>query len=687
MTNGAQTAATPRWDSVPPGGFTIDAGQSLVIVFVADVAAGVSDGTFHNSASATSASPAVINNFDGGASTSDDVAVTSAVLTTTKAALTPNLANSAAGASASWRVTVANSGSAAASAVKVTDLLPAGFVYASTSSVTLGGAAVTAYQVITSGAQTAATPQWDSVPSGGFTLPAGQSLVIVFSANAAAGTADGTYHNSAQTSGTARSIGNYDGASGSADDVTLASSSGVTVSGTVYADANHNGQRDSGEGGTGLALYAKIVPAASPSGPALQAVSVNAASGGYACGNVAAGEYVIVIDDNTTLADVTATPPAAWTGTEAAGFERRNVVVAGTDVGALNFGLFNGHRLSGQVFNDNGVGSGVANNGTRDGAEPGLPGIALRLMNGAALIDSTRTDGAGRYTLWVGAALAGQPLKVVQDNAAGWLSTGGTPGASYERASDSHVAAYNGAADRTGLDFGDVKVNTLTGSQQSGGVAGSVVWYAHRFDAGSAGSLTLSLNAVWPGTLRRDLDCNGRPDATDAVITGAIAVVGGDTLCLLVAVTVPAGAPPQSSDRAALRADFAYANAGPALAATLVNDDTTLVLTEGAGALTLVKQQDNAAPLPGGRITYTITYTNTAASALRGIRLADTTPPYTRFVSAACVLPLPAGISACSVGASPAVGASGAIEWTLIGELLSAASGSVRFTIELHAGP
>jgi uncharacterized repeat protein (TIGR01451 family) len=686
ITGGAQTAATPRWDSAPAGGFTIGPGQSLVIVFVADITAGVADGTHHNSAAATSASPAVINNFDGNADTSDDVVVTSAVLMTTKTALTPNVANSAGGASATWRVTVANSGSAAASAVKVTDLLPAGFAYASTTSVTLGGTAVSAYQVVTNGAQTAATPQWDSAPSAGFTIAAGQSLVIVFSASAAAGTADGTYHNSAQTSGNARSIGQYDGSSGSADDVTLTSSSGVALSGVVYADANHNGLRESGEGGTGLVLYAKLVGAASPSGPALQAVAVDGASGAFAFAGVAAGEYAVLIDDNATLADVSATRPAAWSGTEAASFERRNVVVASADVSALNFGLFNGHRISGQVFNDNGVGGGIANNGVRDGAEAGSPGIALRLMNGAVQIDNVSTDGAGRYTLWAGAALAGQPLKVVQDNAVGFVSTGGAPAASYDRASDSHSVAYNGTADRTGLDFGDVKANTLSGSQQSGGVPGSVVWYAHRFDAASAGTLTMSLSSVWPSALRRDANCNGQPDAADAVITSAIVVAAGDSVCLLVAVTVPAGAAPQSSDRSALRADFAHANASPVLTSLLTNEDLTLVLANGAGALMLVKQQDNAAPLPGGRITYTITYTNTAASALRGIRVADATPPYTRFVSAACAMPLPAGITACSVGSSPAAGASGAIEWTLTGDLLSAASGSVQFVVELQAG-
>ena len=590
-------------------------------------------------------------------------------LTKTASSATP-----APGVPFSYTITLANSGSIAASGVTVLDVLPPSLTFNSASA--------------SQGSYNSGNGVWNVGAIG-----VGGNATLTLNVTAASA---GPITNSAEVlsanerdrdSTPANGVAAEDDQASVGVMVTAASGSGVALSGFVYADADHNARQDAGEVGTGLVLYAKLVNSSAPSGPALQAAAVNGASGGFTFTAVAAGDYTVLIDDNATLTDVTPALPAAWSGTEAAGFERRNVIVAATDVSAQNFGLFNGHRVSGQVFNDNGSGSGVANNGARDGAEAGLPGIAVRLLNGGTIIDSTVTSGAGSYTLWVSATLAGQPLRVVQTNAAGWLSTGGAPAASYDRASDSHSVAYSGTADRTGLDFGDVKVNTLTGNQQRGGVPGSVVWYAHRFDAASAGALTLSLSSGWPSALRRDLNCNGLPDAADAVIGGAIVVNSGDSVCLLVAVTVPAGTPTPASDRSVLRADFAYTNASPALAATLTNDDTTLALANGDGALMLVKQQDNAAPLPGGRITYTITYTNNAVAPLRGIRLADATPPYTRFVSAVCALPLPAGITACSVSASPAVGASGAIEWTLVGDLLSAASGSVRFSIDLQTGP
>lgn len=100
-----------------------------------------------------------------------------------------------------------------------------------------------------------------------------------------------------------------------------------------------------------------------------------------------------------------------------------------------------------------------------------------------------------------------------------------------------------------------------------------------------------------------------------------------------------------------------------------------------------MKSQDNATPLPGGRIVYTIAYTNQGSGAITSIRINDTTPAFTRFVSAACVAPLAAGLSACNVTASPAAGASGAIEFTLAGALLPSASGQVSFSVDVASGP
>ena len=214
--NPAVGATSPSW-----GTFSIPGGCDVSVQFVANVANTAADGTFSNSATTTTTTaPATINNFDGtpAGTTSDNVTVTSPVLAVTKTTSTPNVGP---GASASYSITVTNSGTADALGVKVSDTLPAGFAYASTTSVTLNGTAVAAAGFTTGG--TAGVPTWDTSPSGGFTIPAGKTLVIVFAATAS--TTTGTYNNSASSTSTnAKTITNFDGnaAGNTSDDVTVA---------------------------------------------------------------------------------------------------------------------------------------------------------------------------------------------------------------------------------------------------------------------------------------------------------------------------------------------------------------------------------------------------------------------------------------------------------------------------------
>jgi LPXTG-site transpeptidase (sortase) family protein len=71
----------------------------------------------------------------------------------------------------------------------------------------------------------------------------------------------------------------------------------------------------------------------------------------------------------------------------------------------IDFGLFRPYALGNRVWDDNGSGTGTANNGILDGTEPGLSGVTVRLYrdsnadgtpNGAA-IAFTSTDSSGYY--------------------------------------------------------------------------------------------------------------------------------------------------------------------------------------------------------------------------------------------------------------------------------------------------
>ena len=63
----------------------------------------------------------------------------------------------------------------------------------------------------------------------------------------------------------------------------------------------------------------------------------------------------------------------------------------------VDFGLIQGFSLGNRVWDDNGSGGGTANNGLRDGSEPGINGITVNLYLGASIIATTTTDGNGYY--------------------------------------------------------------------------------------------------------------------------------------------------------------------------------------------------------------------------------------------------------------------------------------------------
>ena len=258
--------------------------------------------------------------------------------------------------------------------------------------------------------------------------------------------------------------------------------------------------------------------------------------------------------------------------------------------------------------------------------------------------------------------------------------------AGYDRAGDSYAITYVLGIDHAALNFGEVPLATLTSDGQQTALPGSVVVYAHTFNANSSGSVTFAgtSSAGYPLALLRDSNCNGLLDAGEPVLGGAVATSAGIPVCILLKVTVPAGAAFNAQDRATLVADFSYANASPALSANLVNTDLTTVGSAGAAGLVLLKSQDNATPTPGSTIGYSIVYTNNGSAAVGSIRITDGTPAFTTFLAATCVPPLPAGITACTLTRMPGVGATGAIEWTLTGSLLPGASGQVGFTVRLE---
>lgn len=472
-----------------------------------------------------------------------------------------------------------------------------------------------------------------------------------------------------------------------------------TVSGTIYNDANHDSNYDGGDSSTGLSgLYVKLATYSGGScqSPASAAAAVSAASGAYSLSGLAAGSYCLILSTNNTLSSVTPARPAGWIGTQNASGIIQLTVLANEQPGPQNFGLYNGSSVSGTVFGDTGTGSGTANNGVEDGGEAGLSGVVVQ-ASGASSASAT-SAGNGSYTLWIAAGGSGA-LTLTPTAPANYLATGGsagTTGGSYARPSVTFTPAAGSVY--SGVNFGLVPPNTLApnGAQQA--QPGATVTYAHTFIAGSGGQVTLSLagsatpaTPAWTQVLYQDTGCSGTLSSSDPIVSAALTVTVGQKVCLLVKVSVPAGALAGAQSAITLGAVFQYSGASPALSATASVADVTTV--GSAGTLTLSKLVSDVtqgtgtgtsvSAKPGDIVQYTLTATNSGSQSLATLVIYDSTPSFTTFVSTACPAALPAGMTACTVTRQPAAGANGALQWSFTGSLSSGATVTVTYQVKI----
>jgi uncharacterized repeat protein (TIGR01451 family) len=461
------------------------------------------------------------------------------------------------------------------------------------------------------------------------------------------------------------------------------------VTGNVYSDVNHNAFMDSTESGTGQTLYAKLIQTSYPS-RALQVATVNTSTGAYSFTSVATDTYTVLIDNSSTNTDVTVTTPAAWFPTEVSTMIR-SLTIATRDVPSQNFGLFNGSKLTGRVFRDNGTGSGsIANNVIREVNELALSGVAIRVTNSAAstIYDSTSTLDDGGYTLWIPAAAGATSLKITETNTAPLVSTGaavGNTSGTYDRATDTITFSNAVGTAYVNVNFADVPANQFDTDGRQNVLPGNVAFYPHRYIAGTSGVITFNGTAPatpgWSHTLFLDANCDGTVNGADAVLTGGIAVVAAQNVCILARVFASETAAYNAQYPLTLNATFAFANS--AVVDALARNDFTVIGDPGEAGLLLTKSVDRATALPGQTLLYTITYTNHSNGPLTTIKIYDSTPAYTVFNAAACGT-LATGLTACTATAMPAAGATGSIEWTLAGSLLPGAIGTVTFQVTIQ---
>jgi uncharacterized repeat protein (TIGR01451 family) len=479
----------------------------------------------------------------------------------------------------------------------------------------------------------------------------------------------------------------------------------IYIYGTVYNDTNHNSNLETTEGGTGLSLCAKLILG----GVVVDVGTVDPVTGDYVVSHPAQGTYSIVIDsDNCVVGttDMTPTIPAGWIGTEAPTQVRTGIVVPINQKAVFDqdFGLFNGIKLTGTVFQDDG-GGGTANDGIQTGTEAGIGGVVVQAQSASCLgsiCDSTTTDAVGDYVLYVPASVAtagGTDVEIVELSAAGYISTGGSPGTTggtYDRPSDTTTFSFATAeigTTYTDVDFADVPVNTFIANGAQTALPGTVVFYAHTFTPGTAGSVTFSSSEApspvvtgWSSVIYRDDNCNGILDGTTEttvlISTTSIPTTEGVPICIITKVFIPAAAPTGAQDVTTVTAEFTYTNASPALLTTHTVTDLTTVGTPTSAGLILFKEVDKASALPDETLAYTLTYTNNSSEPLNGLVITDATPAHTTFVSNSATCTPPSGMT-CTI-VQPNGGATGGVTWTLTGSLAPGASGTVTYSVVIE---
>ena len=83
-------------------------------------------------------------------------------------------------------------------------------------------------------------------------------------------------------------------------------------------------------------------------------------------------------------------------------------------------------------------------------------------------------------------------------------------------------------------------------------------------------------------------------------------------------------------------------------------------------------------------LVYTSTFVNNSSGPLTNVVVNDSTPAYTRYLGATCSLPLPEGLSGCSVTTEPDVNETGGIQWTLAGSVAPGVSGALTYSVTVE---
>lgn len=310
------------------------------------------------------------------ASCSDGLSINTGGLSVSKSTSTPNVG---AGGTAAWTLTVTNTLSTAVTGIDVSDILPSGFSYAATGTISAPGATRTAIVNPTIGDT---QPKW-----GSWTLPANSTLSIPFTANVAANVGPATYQNDITLVSTTAAAGiiPFDPLATTAEDVTVLASGTGIVNGVAYRDNNGNGSYDA-------AIDTPL--------PGVAVTLIDDTSTTYVIYTDASGFFSRVVSAGSTIVDVDngSLPSGLVLTSGGDGVDPSTVTVPDGGVVSRNTGFVAASGTVGNVTGNVWLDSNA--NGVKGAGENNRLGVQIILRDATtnAVVATAYTDITGNYS-------------------------------------------------------------------------------------------------------------------------------------------------------------------------------------------------------------------------------------------------------------------------------------------------
>jgi len=360
-------------------------------------------------------------------------------------------------------------------------------------------------------------------------------------------------------------------------------------------------------------------------------------------------------------------------------------------------------EVSGTVFLDNGAGAsaGTAHDGIRDAGEGAGAYATVSVFEtaGDTLIATAIVRPDGSWAAILPGGFGGE-VRVVATPLGGYLPVSDDPGAASAPVNPSPtdgIVAFSVTAGTPvdGIDFGLVAEPSLASDQTATLAAGQIVDMPHRYKATTTGTVTFTLtDAVanpadtFGAALYADADCDGAPDSA---ITGAVAVVAGQSICVIVRSQASSGVQDGADFRYALTATTDFTGTG--LTLVLRNDDR--IIAGSSDVLQLTKRVTNLTAgtpestsnsgSPGDVLAYRLVIVNPGSLPLTDITVSDTVPPFTALSAPVAdnVVITPGVTCALSEPTSYVTGYDRDIRWTCPGSFPAGGEASLGFEVRI----